>query len=254
MADAYARLTGEVGVAMVTGGPGHANAVSALYTAAMAESPVVLLSGHAPLAELGTAAFQEMRQAEMAAVVTKASGVCTAAANAGGDFVKAARVAKAGRYGPVHLSLPTDVLEGDSGDTPQAQVERAQYPAINAQPAVDRIAAAKRPVILCGPMCLTREGRRRMAALEAASGTASFQAEYRETKIKMAKCTLDLNGHTAQAIFLRLGRDEAMARITLAEHACENTTLPSVDAALDAWDQIERENRLKQLPKRPATF
>src|SRR5437868_4771879 len=57
MADAYARLTGEVGVAMVTGGPGHANAVGALYTAAMGESPVVLLSGHAPLAELGTAAF-----------------------------------------------------------------------------------------------------------------------------------------------------------------------------------------------------
>jgi len=61
MADAYARLTGEVGVAMVTGGPGHANAVSALYTAAMAESPVVLLSGHAPHDELGRGAFQEMR-------------------------------------------------------------------------------------------------------------------------------------------------------------------------------------------------
>jgi acetolactate synthase-1/2/3 large subunit len=39
MADAWARLTGEVGVALVTGGPGHANAVSALYTALMAESP-----------------------------------------------------------------------------------------------------------------------------------------------------------------------------------------------------------------------
>ena len=49
MADAYARLTKKVGVAMVTGGPGHANAVSALYTTAMAEAPVVLISGHAPL-------------------------------------------------------------------------------------------------------------------------------------------------------------------------------------------------------------
>ena len=48
MADAYARITGEVGIALVTGGPGHANAVSALYTAQMAEAPVVLLSGHAP--------------------------------------------------------------------------------------------------------------------------------------------------------------------------------------------------------------
>jgi acetolactate synthase-1/2/3 large subunit len=47
MADAWARLTGEPGIALVTGGPGHANALGALYTAAMAESPVVLLSGHA---------------------------------------------------------------------------------------------------------------------------------------------------------------------------------------------------------------
>ena len=53
MADAWARLTGEPGIAMVTGGPGHANALAALYTAGMAESPVVLLSGHAPLAEVG---------------------------------------------------------------------------------------------------------------------------------------------------------------------------------------------------------
>ena len=73
MADAWARITGEVGVAMVTGGPGHANAIGALYTAAMAEAPVLLLSGHAPLGELGKGAFQEMRQAEMAAPVAKAS-------------------------------------------------------------------------------------------------------------------------------------------------------------------------------------
>src|SRR6478752_2820747 len=71
MADAWARLTGEAGVALVTGGPGHANAVSALYTAGMAESPVVLLSGHAPSGETGMGAFQEMRQANVAAPIAK---------------------------------------------------------------------------------------------------------------------------------------------------------------------------------------
>lgn len=76
MADAWARLTGEVGIALVTGGPGHANAVSALYTAGMAESPVVLLSGHAPLGQLGKGAFQEMRQTDIAAPLTKASWTC----------------------------------------------------------------------------------------------------------------------------------------------------------------------------------
>jgi acetolactate synthase-1/2/3 large subunit len=177
MADAWARLTGEVGVAMVTGGPGHANAVGALYTAAMAESPVILLSGHAPLKELGMAAFQEMRQAEMAAVVSKASGASARADEVATDFVKAVRVAQAGRPGPVHLSLPSDVLEAEcpagTGGHPgagRAPIPAAQYPALNAAPAFDRLAMHKRPMILCGPMCMTRAGREKMAALEAASG------------------------------------------------------------------------------------
>src|SRR2546430_3776301 len=47
MADAWGRLTGRAGIAMVTGGPGHANAVGALYPAPRAAAPMVLLSGHA---------------------------------------------------------------------------------------------------------------------------------------------------------------------------------------------------------------
>src|SRR3954453_14846397 len=72
MADAWGRLTGEPGIALVTGGPGHANAVGALYTALGAESPMVLLSGHAATWELGRGGFQEIRQADMAAPVSKA--------------------------------------------------------------------------------------------------------------------------------------------------------------------------------------
>src|SRR3970282_2725776 len=64
MADAWGRLTGEPGIALLTGGPGHANGIRALDTAPAAESPVVLLSGHAPLAELGRGAVQEMRQGD----------------------------------------------------------------------------------------------------------------------------------------------------------------------------------------------
>src|SRR3954469_16125480 len=58
MADAWGRLTGTPGVAMVTGGPGHANAVGALFTALAAESPMMLLSGHAATWELGRGGFQ----------------------------------------------------------------------------------------------------------------------------------------------------------------------------------------------------
>src|SRR5215216_7666492 len=92
MADAWGRLTGQAGIAMVTGGPGHANAVGALFTALGAESPMVLLSGHAATWELGRGGFQEMRQAEMAAPVAKASWTATAAAALGRDIDEAWRI------------------------------------------------------------------------------------------------------------------------------------------------------------------
>src|SRR3954471_24124950 len=111
MADAWARLTGEVGVALVTGGPGHANAIGALYTAAMAESPVVLLSGHAPNAQLGKGAFQEMRQADVAAPLCKSSLASASADRVALDLCAAMRTALSGRPGPVHLSLPQDALD-----------------------------------------------------------------------------------------------------------------------------------------------
>src|SRR3989442_7351509 len=92
MADAWGRLTGEVGVALVTGGPGHANAVAALYTATLADSPVVLLSGHAPTSQIGMGAFQEMRQEEIAAPLTKASWTCAKGDDVADDVLKAIRV------------------------------------------------------------------------------------------------------------------------------------------------------------------
>ena len=175
MADAWARITGEPGIALVTGGPGHANAVSALYTARMAESPVVLLSGHAPSEELGKGAFQEMLQAEMAAPVTKASWTCASAAEVARDLARAVRTARSGRPGPVHLSLPTDALEGivanDAVSTASAfAAERISIDA-SAVAAIDwSLRSAKRPLILAGPASLTQSGRAYLDSLEAATG------------------------------------------------------------------------------------
>ncbi|MFD0935216.1 thiamine pyrophosphate-binding protein, partial [Methylobacterium trifolii] len=111
MADAWGRLTGEVGVALVTGGQGHSNGAAALFTALAAESPVLLLSGHAGLAERGRGAFQEMAQAEIARPMTKASWTAASVATLGADITAAMRIAREGRPGPVHLSLPVDLLE-----------------------------------------------------------------------------------------------------------------------------------------------
>lgn len=174
MADAWSRITGEVGIALVTGGPGHANAVAALYTAQMAEAPVVLLSGHAPNDQLGQGAFQEMRQAEMAAPVCKAAWTCAHADNVAADVARAIRVARSGRPGPVHLSLPTDVLEAA---TPALVAEVDTFspepmplePALAAQ-LVERLAQAMHPMVLVGPACMTHAGRALTEALEKATG------------------------------------------------------------------------------------
>ena len=174
MADAYARITGEVGIALVTGGPGHGNAISALYTAQMAESPVVLLSGHSPNNQLGLGAFQEMRQAEMAAPVTKAAWTCTGPSQITGDIAKAVRIARSGRPGPVSLNLPTDALDEIAVSPALAadayQAETMALDLATAKNLMQRLAQAKRPMILAGPACMTRPGRALLAALEAASG------------------------------------------------------------------------------------
>jgi len=171
MADAWARLTGEPGVAMVTGGPGHANAVGALYTAAMAESPVVLLSGHAPRRELGLGAFQEMAQGDIAAPLTKASWTNESANRVGHDVQRALTIARQGRPGPVHLSLPSDCLEAaldnESGIAPEPDSEAPDF---DANALVARLHAAHRPLVITGPVTLTKAGRKRLAALEDALG------------------------------------------------------------------------------------
>ena len=72
---------------------------------------MVLLSGHTETDQLGRGGFQELRQVEMAAPVTKASWMATDTATVGMDIAKAIRIAASGRPGPVHLSLPSDVLD-----------------------------------------------------------------------------------------------------------------------------------------------
>ncbi|WP_137180917.1 thiamine pyrophosphate-binding protein [Roseomonas sp. AR75] len=176
MADAYARITGQVGVAMVTGGQGHANACAALPTALAGEVPVLLLSGHAPLAELGNGAFQELPQAAMAAPVTKASWTAQTAEGLAADVARACRTALSGRPGPVHLSLPTDLIEAElSGDValPDAADFAAKpmaLPEATAGFAANLVAAAARPLLIAPPSLITPAGMKALAALEAATG------------------------------------------------------------------------------------
>ena len=162
MADGWGRLTEMPGVALVTAGPGHLNAVSALYSASMAESPMVLLSGHAPRAQRGRGAFQEVDQVGTARPVVKAAWVAESAEGLGDDIARAFAVASSGRPGPVHVSLPGDLLETKMSDTAPPAPIRLE-PARPADAAVRRVldllGAAKRPLILLGP-AMARPHRR----------------------------------------------------------------------------------------------
>jgi acetolactate synthase-1/2/3 large subunit len=173
MADAYGRLTGKPGIAWVTGGPGHANAVGALFTAQGQEAPMVLLSGHTETDQLGRGGFQELRQVDMAAPVTKASWMATNTATVGMDVAKALRIAIEGRPGPVHLSLPSDVLdavveesevvwpvEGDFLPSPIALGDAA------AKAIFSIVNGARRPLLIAGPQLANRSGRALLSRIE----------------------------------------------------------------------------------------
>jgi acetolactate synthase-1/2/3 large subunit len=176
MADAWGRLTGEPGIAMVTGGPGHANAAAALVTAQGQESPLVLLSGHTETTQLGRGGFQELRQAEMAAPVAKASWTATATETLGAEVAKAIRIARSGRPGPVHLSLPSDLLDAT---VPADAIAWPEVGAFTASPVelseaaaeaiLDIVATAERPFLLGGPRLANRSGRDLLRRIEAAT-------------------------------------------------------------------------------------
>jgi len=156
MADAWAQLTGEVGVALVTAAPGFANGLSPLYTARASESAVVLLSGDAPLNHEGRGAFQELRQTEVSTALSKAAFRSCSAPELAEDIAKAIRIARSGRPGPVHLALPFDVLNAEveaNGLPAQEKFERELT--LPDRAVIDQLfealAAAERPIVLTGP-------------------------------------------------------------------------------------------------------
>lgn len=155
MADAWGRMTGTPGIALLPAGPGFLNGLSALYSARMSESPVVVLSGSAPAARAGQGAFQEMPQAEMAASLCKASWTAETAADLGPTVTKAAEIALSGRPGPVHVALPFDLLDEDAGVPPDDGPGTAAIGAdADFAPVLDALAAADKPLILAGPLLL----------------------------------------------------------------------------------------------------
>lgn len=172
MADVWGRLTDQPGVALVTAGPGLANTVSAVYMATMSESPMVLLSGHAPTGRLGHGAFQEMAQADIVGHVAKASWTANEASQLGHDIARAFRIAASGRPGPVHIALPVDLVNATveepdryAPDADSFQVSTNPLDEDAVKQIIDALAEASRPLILAGPAAMRGSSRQSISQL-----------------------------------------------------------------------------------------
>ena len=108
-ADGYARATGEVGVALVTSGPGVTNAVTGIATAYMDSIPLVVLTGQVPTHAIGLDAFQECDTVGITRPIVKHNFLVKDVADLALTIKKAFHIARSGRPGPGVVDLPTDV-------------------------------------------------------------------------------------------------------------------------------------------------
>ena len=108
-ADGYARATGEVGVALVTSGPGLTNAVTGIATAYMDSIPMVIISGQVPTHAIGLDAFQECDTVGITRPIVKHNFLVKDARDMAETMKRAFHIARTGRPGPVVVDIPKDV-------------------------------------------------------------------------------------------------------------------------------------------------
>ena len=108
-ADGFARATGEVGVALVTSGPGLTNAVTGIATAYTDSIPLVVISGQTSTAYIGTDAFQECDTVGITRPIVKHNFLVKDVRELADTMKKAFHIARTGRPGPVVVDIPKDV-------------------------------------------------------------------------------------------------------------------------------------------------
>ncbi len=155
-ADAWARLTRGVGVAVVTAGPGVTDAVTGVANAWAASSPLLLLGGAAPTFNQGRGSLQEMPQTQLFQGITKWSDRVPSPELVPSFLAKAFRVARAGKPGPVFLEIPWDVLSNGADESVADQATRYRTDARSpgdprqVEAALQLLVGAERPVVLAG--------------------------------------------------------------------------------------------------------
>ena len=156
-ADGYARATGDVGVALVTSGPGVTNAVTGIATAYMDSIPLVVITGQVPTAAIGQDAFQECDTVGITRPVVKHNFLVKDVRDLAMVMKKAFHIARSGRPGPVVVDIPKDVSFNKTPYTgyPESVEMRSYNPVRKGhggqiRKALQLLLAAKRPYIYTG--------------------------------------------------------------------------------------------------------
>ncbi|WP_313560686.1 acetolactate synthase 3 catalytic subunit [Diaphorobacter nitroreducens] len=156
-ADGYARATGEVGVALVTSGPGLTNAVTGIATAYMDSIPMVIISGQVPTPAIGLDAFQECDTVGITRPIVKHNFLVKDVRDLAVTLKKAFHIARTGRPGPVVVDIPKDVSFKKTAfhGYPQSVEMRSYNPVKKGhggqiRKALQLLLAAKRPYIYTG--------------------------------------------------------------------------------------------------------
>ncbi len=155
-ADAYARSSGKVGVALVTSGPGVTNAITGLATAYMDSIPLVLISGQVSTHAIGSDAFQECDAVGITRPCVKHNFLVKDVKDLAVTIKKAFYIASTGRPGPVLVDIPKDVsMQAGLYDYPK-EIEMRSYKPIDKghtgqiRKAVQMMLQAERPLVYAG--------------------------------------------------------------------------------------------------------
>jgi acetolactate synthase-1/2/3 large subunit len=157
-AQGYARVTGKVGVCIVTSGPGATNTITGIADAMIDSTPLVVITGQVGSALLGTDAFQETDIVGISQPVTKWNYQVTKAAEIPEAIARAFYIARSGRPGPVLIDITKDAQFGEvEFHYEKINRIRSYHPVV--KPDMDRISEAARLINLAKkPLALIGQG------------------------------------------------------------------------------------------------
>lgn len=180
-AQGYARVSGKVGVALLTSGPGATNAITGIADAMLDSTPLVVIAGQVPAASLGTDAFQETDLVGVTQPLTKWSFQIRKAEDIPWAVSRAFFIAQTGRPGPVVLDITKDAQNAETEfNYEKCKFIRSYFPTPDTDPATVKEAAeiinsAKKPLALLGQgITLGRAEKEVQAFLEKAQIPAAW--------------------------------------------------------------------------------